>query len=156
MPNILKNPKGCEDMGKKRYIVNGRGEIDEEGMKLLKAIVQKAKDNRDTKIITEIIKNDNLSKVVRQQIAILYFKELREITKRVFFKSTLKKLSKAIRMIELSLEEQGLTECSKHIRREWDKWIQQGLWAYLKNQKKLEPKQQEKPKTETEILKSYL
>jgi len=149
-------------MGKTVYVVNGKGDISPEAIEILKAIVQKARKERNTDRILEIIKNDSLSKVIRQQIAIMYFRELREITKKVFFKSTLKKLSKAIRRIEIILEEQGFKECAKSIRNEWNKWLQKDLWSYLEKQQKLSKKQNnpevnnEKVVKEIEVLKGYL
>lgn len=147
------------NMRKKRYVVNGKGDISPEAMDVINAIVRKARKEKDEKTILDVIRDSQISKVVRQKIAIMYLKELKEITKEVFYKNTIRKLSKAIRRIEITLIEQGFNECAKAIRQNWNKWIQNDLWAYLKEKGKIGQKTDNRKTEEIDeldVLKKYL
>jgi len=136
----------------------GKYEISKDIRDIVDAIVEKAKKEKTHKIIIEIIKNTKLSTVVRTYTAIRYMRELQNITKNTFFKSTLKKLSRSVKAIEECLKENGFTDTAKYIRLEWDKWIQNDLWDYLKEQKKLKEQKDTDTKSvsESDILKMYL
>ncbi len=143
-------------MGRKNSIKGKRLSIDKEKEEILQEIVNKAIERRDITGILNVIRHKELSVPTKSLIAKIYLNTVKSITTRIFFRSTLKKIAKSIRRIELCLQENGLENTAQEIRKSWDTWVQKELWQQIGN--KTQQAQQEKQETndETTILKSYL
>ena len=143
-------------MGRKDSLKGRRLSVDKEKEEILQEIVNKAIERKDINGILRVIKNPELSVSTKSLIAKIYLNTVKSITTRIFFKTTLKKIAKSIRRIELCLQENGLNNTAQEIRKSWDTWLQKELWQKIRN--KTQQPQKEKPREleEKDILKRYL
>lgn len=144
-------------MGRSRKnSLNGkRLAIDKEREKILQEIVNTAVKEKSINRILEIVKNPNIGISTKSMLAKIYLNTVKTITQKVFFKSTLRKIAKSIRQLEICLQENNLQNTAKELREGWNRWITKELWQ------KVRPKiQNQEQKTENQdelsILKGYL
>jgi len=129
--------------------------IDKEREKILQEIVNTAVKEKSINRILEIVKNPNIGISTKSMLAKIYLNTVKTITQKVFFKSTLRKIAKSIRQLEICLQENNLQNTAKELREGWNRWITKELWQ------KVRPKiQNQEQKTENQdelsILKGYL
>jgi len=136
-------------MGRKKI---GKIAVDKEKEEILQEIVDKAIERKDITGILNVIRHKELSVSTKSLIAKIYLNTVKSITQRVFFKSTLRKIAKSIRQIEICLQENNLQNTAKELRQGWDKWIQKELWTKVGS--KPQEIRQEKQQDEISILKS--
>jgi len=158
-------------MAQKKGNKTGQNAQAKELEQTIASIIKRARREKSPEPIVNVIKDNRISKVARQQLAIRYMEELQRLTTKVFFRSTLKKFSKSIEQVAEALKEQKLNECRKYIEQKWKTWMDTELWKELEKQgidvslhyqrvKKAQEKAKsseptEKEPTELELLKQY-
>ena len=89
-------------------------------------------------------------------LAKIYLNTVKTITQKVFFKSTLRKIAKSIRQLEITIEENDLKNTAKELREGWNRWITKELWQKVKPKISQNQEQPKSEKSEIDILQRYL
>ena len=136
----------------------------------LEQIIKKARRQKSPEPVLAVIRDTRLSKTTRQKLSVKYMEALKDLTTKVFFRSTLKKFSRSIDAVLEALKEQKFMETHKYIQKKWQTWMEKELWQtlqekgidvsihYARVQKKQQQKTEDMEKTpsELEILKQYI